>query len=518
MSTERKKLGALVLAMVLAGACASIVILWATPHGPGVSPDSTVYIETANSLVSKNGFFAYGEPLTHFPPTYPLLLAVTGFLQHADILQASRWLGALFFGANIVLLGIAVQACTERSLLATGTAMLLFLSHPQLIRIHSMAWSEPPFIMFTLAGLFLLAQHLVWPRTYLLLGSSFFIGLALTTRYVGIALLPPMIFALFFFGSRPMVHKTKDAVIATSVASLPLVCWLVRNLMTVQSATDRTFAIHPFGFAHAFELINTIYNFVLPIDISGVAKALHVALAAALFVVAISLLRNKNYITCNENSVRIVLPALCLAFTFAYIAVLMISVSFFDAIIPFDYRVLSPVFLTLTVATISLAWSLSQALDRRFIWYGFVFLVSVSIAINGVHAISVTVDIHNNGRGYNSRPWQNSEVISYLSEIRDGRKVYSDEAEAVRFLAEKEAVSLPEKTFKFTRSLNNGYKEQLNRIFGECAAGKVLVVYFNPRYLRDGKPGPTDREVIDANLPVLARFKDGIVYGRIPVG
>jgi hypothetical protein len=104
-----------------------------------------------------------------------------------------------------------------------------------------------------------------------------------------------------------------------------LACWLVRNLVIAKSATDRTFAIHPFGLNHAAELIDTLYDFFLPISISDHAKGLQLALAAALLVLAVSLLRRKNYIHRNEN---IVLPALCLAFSLSYIAVLVISASF----------------------------------------------------------------------------------------------------------------------------------------------------------------------------------------------
>jgi hypothetical protein len=105
MSTDKRKLSALVLAMLLAGTCASILTFWTTAYAPGVTPDSAVYIETARNLFSKNSFFAYGEPFTHYPPTYPLLLALGGVLESGHVLQASRWLGAFFFAANIVLLG-----------------------------------------------------------------------------------------------------------------------------------------------------------------------------------------------------------------------------------------------------------------------------------------------------------------------------------------------------------------------------------------------------------------------------
>jgi hypothetical protein len=142
----------LLLLLAFVGACASMLMFWITARGPGVSTDSVVYIDTAKSLLAGEGFFVRGQPLTHFPSAYPLLLAVAGLYPNSDMLQVARWLHAFLFGANIVLIALAVRMCTEDSLLATGCAMLLFLSSEPVIWVHSMAWSEPPFITFTLAA------------------------------------------------------------------------------------------------------------------------------------------------------------------------------------------------------------------------------------------------------------------------------------------------------------------------------------------------------------------------------
>lgn len=83
---------------------------------------------------------------------------------------------------------------------------------------------------------------------------------------------------------------------------------------------------------------------------------------------------------------------------------------------------LSPIFAPLTIAGISLPWSLSRALEQTYSWYTFLFLAALSITVNGVRAVSVAVALHNNGCGYTSRSWKNSQVISYLSELRDTRK------------------------------------------------------------------------------------------------
>ncbi|GAI92915.1 unnamed protein product [marine sediment metagenome] len=123
---HRDQLKLLVL-IVFSGVCASVLMLWITSIGPGVSPDSTVYLGVARSLLSGDGLVAAGKPLTHYPPGYPLSLALAGRLLGADLLQTQRLFGAFLFGVNTVLFGIAVALCTDCSLLAAGVAVSAFV-------------------------------------------------------------------------------------------------------------------------------------------------------------------------------------------------------------------------------------------------------------------------------------------------------------------------------------------------------------------------------------------------------
>ncbi len=66
------------------GITAFILLMWITPYGSGVSPDSTIYIGSAKSLLSGKGF---SYRVTHFPPLYPLFLAAAGLLENNYIQQ-----------------------------------------------------------------------------------------------------------------------------------------------------------------------------------------------------------------------------------------------------------------------------------------------------------------------------------------------------------------------------------------------------------------------------------------------
>ena len=376
-----------------------------------------------------------------------------------------------------------------------------------------MIMSEAPFITFTLAAFFLLSLHIVRPTLYLLLAASLGVGCAMATRYVGITLLPPVVYGLLFFGNRPLKYKIGDTILVAAVASLPLTSWFIRNILVAERATNRAFAVHPFAFEHAKQLIITMYDFVLPISISGWMKALHLVIVAALFLVSLLFLHRKNYIRRNANIINVILPALCIVFFLTYISFLVISISFFDALTPLDGRILLPAFLAISVAGISLAWSLSSALGSRIVWYGFILFVFFSVTINGAWAVTEAVDIHRNGRGFTSREWKNSKTIASVMSLAKGMKIYSNGPDVIQFFTGRTVTNIPYVTDPLTLEPNQDYEEQLKVICREVGEGKAFIVYLNGITFRWFLP--TLKEVeSDCVMPVLARSDDGVIYGR----
>jgi len=499
--------------IIIAGVCASILMYWITDQGPGVSPDSTAYIGVARSLLAGNGFFFHDKAMTHYPPGYPLLIAGVAWLYLGDILQATRFLAALLFGANFVLLGLAVHMCTRRSLAATGCVMLIFLFSAPTILIHSMAWTEAPFITFCMVSFLLLSHYIMHPRPYVLVLAGLVAGFAVATRYVGVVLFPTVALAFFVLDKRSIKPKTRDMAIFAGVASLPLASWIIRNILIAQSATNRTFAFHPVGLGHVKRLIIAMHDFILPISISPWIKEIHFGVAVALFCWGFAIIFRKIHSKQNAMSMGIVLSVLCFMFSVIYIVFLFISISFFDALTPLDDRILFPAILALIIAGITLAWSLSEASTRRWIWHGFVVLASFSVIINAIPAaIAKSVHIHNYGSGYTSQYWDHSKTIAYLADSLDVRTIYTNGADVIGFLTEKKVVFVPPKIFPGTRKVNEDYEKKLNQIISECREGKVLIVYINGVTCRGYFPSIEEVEST-GNLPVLSRMQDGVIYG-----
>ncbi len=231
------------LVILLLAALGSGVVLAATRHGAGASPDSVVYIGVARNLLAGRGLTEpFGAeldtPLTRYPPLYPVLLAAGGPVG-VDPLVTSRWLAALLAGANVFLAGLALRSLLPFSRWLPLIGSLLVLTGYPLLAMHSMAWSEPLFLLLSFLGLFLLAAHLDRGRTATLVGAGLLIGLAFLTRYAAIPFLAAGVLGLLFMGRRPVVRRLGSAALFTVLAALPTALWTVRNVAVADTAARR---------------------------------------------------------------------------------------------------------------------------------------------------------------------------------------------------------------------------------------------------------------------------------------
>src|SRR5215212_407867 len=91
---------AIFVALLLVAILGVILVLQATPEGAGLSDDSIAYIAGARSMVAGDGYreawLESNQPVTHFPPAFPSVLAFFGFLG-LDPLHAARYVNAFLF-------------------------------------------------------------------------------------------------------------------------------------------------------------------------------------------------------------------------------------------------------------------------------------------------------------------------------------------------------------------------------------------------------------------------------------
>src|SRR5512140_1318527 len=181
------------------------LVLRATPEGLGLSDDSIGYIAGARSMLAGHGYreawLASDQPVTHFPPAFPRLLAFIG-LFGLDPLRAARFLNASLFGLNIFLLGILGWRLTKSLPAGLALAALLLLND-SLLRVHAVAMSEPLFIFLSLLAFWMFDLYVERDAHWLwLLACGILSGLAYLTRYAGLALFATFVLALM------ILHRT----------------------------------------------------------------------------------------------------------------------------------------------------------------------------------------------------------------------------------------------------------------------------------------------------------------------
>jgi hypothetical protein len=497
----------------LIGLTGIVLILWITPYGPGIQPDSIIYINGAKSLLAGKGFLDQGVPITHFPPLYSLFLAVIGLLEK-NLVQTARILNVILFGINAALVALAVYLTTGRNFLTTTFAAFFFLASAPILEAHAWALSEPLFISFSLVCILLLSVYVTRPGLPLLIASSLALGFAIITRYIGLAFLPATLVIVFVGrGDRQLRQRFRDTFIWAILACAPFIILSVINMLAAGSATDRSFVYHPVSeFHYLAEIFDNLSKFIAPISLPIWVWPAFLGLLAGLFIAQLEIFSKLHLRDINWRSTGIVMAMACLLFSASYLLFLFISLSFFDASTPVDARLFSPILVILIPGGFSAIWSVAQTLKKPMLWRFFLVFLVLSICIKTPDAIRSGASIRKNGLGYTSLPWRESASIAYVKSLAGEMKIYSNGADAIGFLTENQSLSIPKKKSPTTMKANPTYKKEIEAMCQEIMENGALLVYFNTigrGYL------PSQEEVESAcPLSVLQRFADGTVYGE----
>jgi 4-amino-4-deoxy-L-arabinose transferase-like glycosyltransferase len=487
-------------------------LVWSTPLGIGVSPDSVTYIDTARNLLSGKGLQSGDMPLTHFPPVYPIVLAVSG-LWGSDPLPGARWLHATLFGLNALLIGVITFWSTTKSVVGSLISILFFISSAQMFDLHTWAWSEPAFLFLCFSAFLLIALYISRPGKWLLLGASLFAGAAITTRYIGLALILAIMAIILLFGAKRFRDRITDSLILLLVAILPSAIWFLRNILVTQSAIDRTLAIHPIHFTHIESLVTTLYNFWIPIpcsDCSVISLILFLFAGSLVLVGYLFVMRNELR---GKASIEFVIQTLMLLFSISYVLFLFASISFADAQIPLDSRILSPVYISGVIFVISVFRKTADRLSKDGIWRGFLVLSLLLIGINWGSTISSANYLRDKGKGYTSLAWRNSESIAFIKTLPEDSIIYSNGPDAIRFLAQRETKLLPLRVDPGTQAPNPDFVAELETMGDDLIQNRAWIFYLDRLAWRSYFLAKDElKNIQDFNRLAEMRLQDGTVY------
>ncbi len=531
---DKKSRYALIAIIVVAIIGAAILLIATNKWGIGTSPDSATYIGSARHLLRGDGLVmshAVGEtrPMTKTPPMFTLAVALSGLVSGADPIDAARWLHALVFAGAIFLVGFMLMRYTGSFWVALIGAILTMTS-VNMLSIHSMAWSEPLFILFTLLWMLQLTKYLDTQKLSTLIYASIAAGLAFFTRYAGAPLIATGFITIILFDKVNFPKKIKNTIIYSLISSLPVTLWIIRNMLIADNATGRTLTFHMIDF-NKF-LRGTTYavaTWLAPglslrtekifLTYEIVMLAFFIGVFTVFIYLGVKKFRAKSIFkqTLKDEKPFATLPFNIIVFLVIYTVFFISVICLVDAETNFNTRTLAPVFPLALILSVCLIHNIfiteeaNRKLKPLLIAFCAVFIFSYSSS-----AVSWGVKMHNFGEGYSSVKWRNKQggnfkFLDKLKTFPPNIRVYSNDRAAVYFLTGIPAASIPPKINATAKLENENYTGQIANIKGEIEAGNAVIVYFSgvDRYFL-----PNESELIE-RLPIgsIISTKNGTLYG-----
>jgi hypothetical protein len=486
-------------------------ILLATRTGVGISPDSVSYIDGARSLLRGAGFSERFSgtpvPITHWPPLYSLLLAGTGLGGH-DPISGARILSALLFGANVWLAGWLVLRHGEHAAWSAVLSSALVLTSAELMRIHTMAWSEPLFLLLAALLMHCITRYLRDHSRIWLIGAAVLAGLASVTRYPGVTLIAAGGVVVLSLGRQRWPRRLTDAAFFGIIGTGPLVLWIFRNLLLSGDTTNRQLVAHPIGLRQLGSGAATVSRWLLPRDIilPDVVRALIAAGAVAFTIYAWSRARTamrKGIWSPDDGLSRVLI-----IFVIIYSAFLGASISLVDAATPLDSRLLSPVQYTLLVLAGLFAASMRFGRSEQRMLAAAALLI---LLLQGGQSVLWAADREQGAHVFTSRSWRESEMWRVIEGLPENVPIYTNAPDAVYFHTGRAAREIPRKWDPTSSRQEIRYVDHVEAMHRDLARSAGYLVYLRTVLWRDFLPSETE---LRQRLPLLEihRTSDGSVY------
>jgi hypothetical protein len=507
---------AALLCLSIAGAAA---VWFATAWGSAIAYDSMVYIDSARHLLMGQGLSLALPgggiaPLTHFPPLFPLTLAWLG-LFGLDPWIGARWLNAACLGLNVLVIGLAVRRGTHSTWLPLFGAFLA-LTSVDLNAAHTAALTEPLYLLASILGLLWLDVYLDRRRPAFVALSAVAVALSWLTRYAGGALVIAGAVTLLLYAGPTWRQRIKAAALFSAVASLPMLVWVVRNRWYAHTLTNRSIAFHPITADQMFAATATFARWFAPPPISG-ALIKPLALIGTLMLcglIAWALIRKPSG---PESERRDRFIAIWIVYLASYAAFLLVSISFFDALMPLGWRLLAPVFTSGLILVLCLTGRLSPVVRRHHVLQ--IGAIAAGLAIAGTYADTDAIwllDTHRDGQFFSTPDWAQSPLLEEVGRLPVDTCLYSNTPDAIQFYLGRLAYGFPAKRDTVGDVPAQVYLADVAAAGARLKNQSCVVVYFDTvqRHVWPGIPVAVEDEIKRAwHLKPIDQAADGTIYG-----
>jgi 4-amino-4-deoxy-L-arabinose transferase-like glycosyltransferase len=446
--------------------------------GLGVTPDSLNYLQVAQNILAGNGFVAFDKPFVNEPPGYPIAIAIIALFRSGDVYRGAYWLQAILIVLNTILVGVATWVASRKKILAMAVGIALFLATGPILRIHATIWSEALFFTLFLSAMFIFSFYVLRHQWIFLILTGFAVGLAMIVRYAGITLIVPFLFYLLLINRQPILYRVRS----TIIFSIPVISifglWIIRNLFLAKTALGRGITILPFSVDHIRDLVNTLFDFWIPVSSRLWFKAIPLLFIFGLLIVGCVYIYAKLRTGDPQIELALAWQIIGLVFIVTYILFMLFIINFVDFSIAFDYRMFAAVYIFLVIILISLIAMITDGVKQPLVWWFFLITILYLLFIKADKALTTVYDMQANGRGFTSQKWNNSATIKYVQKIPDKLEIYSNAADLIWFKTNKKAIMVPNEFSSFTGKPDPTYATRLEQTCRDLNSGSAIFVEF----------------------------------------
>ncbi len=490
--------------MIAGVTAAFMVILISVKYGLAMSPDSACYLSIAENLVKGNGFAIYDfTPAVHWPPLYPLALALGG-LFNFEISAWARVLNALLLGAIIFLASRWIINKVEyRPLGIVGVLAVLF-SVPLFLMAKNV-WSETLFILFATLFIIRLEKSFLNHKVKDVLILSTLAALACLTKYLGVALVFSYLVVLLFLRIN-LKQKFINAVIFSAISLTPLIFWIWRNYLVSGTLAGRRADSSTSLLKNFLLSIDSISIWFLPLKISPYIR---VTIVGALITLLIIWYLRRNWDKIRNEGLQ---PLLLVSWGFMAVYMgCLLAISSLVAFDRIDQRFTVHIYIPFIV---SLIFVIDQNLkhltfSRNTIKNAGLVLAGLWIFyLSQYKILDIKDGLHEGAGSFSHRFWRDSKFADYLKKNQIQGKIYSNYPDAVYILRGQSAFMAPRKHFHLDPKQ---LAEDVKMLRAELEKVKVVYLAWFTRQGRDFLYTPEELMPF-FHLEEVTVLHEGILY------
>lgn len=499
-------------------AAAAILFIRTTPDGLGLVSDSVNYLNGAEMIAAGNGYARLSgnqsiKPITNFPPLYSVVLAVPIFFGMTP--TDAAWAAALiFYILNLLTIVVLIGSVSDCRWIGLFGGILFLTSKPFLY-FQVFAMSEAIFFFTTLWVFYFLWRGLREDRWFDWLASGAFAGLAFLTRYAGAASLGVVLAAILAVAPRRL--RKLRALGLSLLGALPLMAaWLVRNRIVSGNSMNRSAGVHLLGFEDFQTGTLIFWKWLNPLrygELTAPVGWMRVG------ILAFGVLALVFCISCwaaalrgREISDRIRFVWAGLVYAFGYLTLIYLTISFLDASVNIEERILYPLWMVLLMTAVVLSVEVFLKTPRLvriipiLIWgfFTLTFAVETSAFVPKFNSLQY---------GWAWSGWADSPAMKLIQSLPEDTVIYSNQQEAVSFWTRRGAYALLDPIDPSNDQERPGYAEVQSEIRRQVLNGEAVLVFFQVNDWLDQAGAENWVTRLTEGLPIIYRDESEWVIG-----